>query len=68
MALVLRSLRSAVNAGVKIGQQSWHQPLVLGVQKQIANYSFTSHQIPTLAVNKVTFVLCWLKHPTFQCR
>lgn len=52
--LVLRSLRSAVNAGVKIGQQSWHQPLVLGVQKQIANYSFTSHQIPTLAVNKIS--------------
>ncbi|XP_057369253.1 acyl carrier protein, mitochondrial-like [Daphnia carinata] len=54
MALFVRSLRAAVNAGVRIGQQSWPQPLVLGLQKQIANYSFTSHQIPTLAVNKVT--------------
>lgn len=54
MALVLRSLRSAVNAGVKIGQQSWSQPLVVGLQKQIANYSFISHRKPALAVSKVT--------------
>ncbi|XP_046652649.1 acyl carrier protein, mitochondrial-like [Daphnia pulicaria] len=53
MALFVRSLRSALNAGVRIGQKSWPQPLVLGLQKQIANYSVTSHQAPSLFVNKV---------------
>ncbi len=55
MALFVRSLRAAVNAGVRIGQQSWPQPLVLGLQKQIANYSFSSHPTTTLTANKVTY-------------
>jgi len=54
MALFVRSFRAAVKTGVRFGQQSWAQPLVLGLQNQVAKYTVCCQPTTLLSVNKVS--------------
>lgn len=56
MALFVRSFRAAVKTGVRFGQQSWAQPLVLGLQNQVAKYTVCCQPTTLLSVNKESFV------------
>jgi len=43
MALFVRSLRLAVNTGVRFGSQCMPQPLAIGLKNQISHLSFNSN-------------------------
>merc|ERR1712071_706128 len=57
MALFVRSLRLAVNTGVKFGSQCIPQPIAIALKNQISHLSINSTDstaTPFLAVNKVS--------------
>merc|ERR1712071_74568 len=54
MALFVRSLRLAVNTGVKFGSQCIPQPIAIALKNQISHLSINSTATPFLAVNKVS--------------
>lgn len=58
MALLARSVRLALNTGVQAACRAWTQPLVIGLHKQVANYSLHSHTNRLLDCNKVGNCCC----------